>query len=73
MVGLEQCDDGLNDSLGCTSDCLGTVPGYTCTHIPGGISTCNPICGDLFRAPPELCDDGIKLDAKGCLLIAQEI
>jgi len=48
MVGLEQCDDGTDDSFGCTSDCLGTVPGYSCNHNPGDLSLCDPICGDLY-------------------------
>jgi len=67
MVGLEQCDDGSDDSLGCNHDCSGDFQGYSCTHTIGGTSSCNAICGDSFRVPPELCDDGTNLDGEGCL------
>ena len=32
-----------------------------------GPSVCTGICGDPYQVSDEVCDDGNKLDGKGCL------
>ena len=64
----EICDDGARlDNVGCTSDCLGNLPGWNC--LGGSLTTpvtCFGICGDGFIKGTEQCDDGNTNDYDGC-------
>jgi len=62
----EACDDGNTQSGdGCSADCLGIEPGYSCQ--PAG-KPCRMIarCGDGLVAASEACDDGNTKDGDGC-------
>ncbi|MET0388399.1 MAG: DUF4215 domain-containing protein [Polyangiales bacterium] len=62
----EACDDGNRESDdGCSADCLGIEPGYSCQ--PAG-TPCRMIarCGDGLVAASESCDDGNVQEGDGC-------
>jgi fibro-slime domain-containing protein len=62
----EACDDAnTKDGDGCSADCLGIEPGYSCQ--PAG-TPCRVIarCGDNIAAASEACDDGNTSDGDGC-------
>lgn len=65
----ETCDDGnALDGEGCNSNCVGAMPGWSCTAGSTiSPSVCTPICGDGKVVKTEICDDGNALDGKGCL------
>lgn len=68
-LGAEVCDDGNTaDNMGCASNCLSVLSGWTCTG--GGCcsyDTCHSTCGDSVTAiTAETCDDGNANDLDGC-------
>ena len=60
------CDDGLDDNMGCLTDCTGSIRGWSCL---GGdyvnATVCKEICNDGILVGIETCDDG-KGDTWGC-------
>ena len=67
VVAGELCDDGSNDNLGCSTDCLDINPKWTCSPgSPTSASICSPYCGDGFKVGNEVCDDANSTDNKGC-------
>lgn len=67
-VGIENCDDGTNDGVGCKLGCqTGNVTGWNCTGGSNVTATiCGGICGDGLRVADENCDDGTNTNLKGC-------
>jgi len=66
MAGLEACDDGSNDGIGCASNCLGDAAGWACVNTFEANSTCTPVlsCGNRIMEGSEACDDA---NGVGCL------
>lgn len=64
----ETCDDGnANDGIGCKSNCIGAISGYTCTAgSTTTASTCTTTCGNGIVSSPETCDDGNTANGDGC-------
>lgn len=65
VVGLESCDDGSYDHIGCDDICTGIIQGYACVHHQPNQSVCTTICGDGLVLGSETCDDG-TLNNEGC-------
>lgn len=68
VISPETCDDGNNaDSKGCRNNCMGALPGWTCT---AGSSTtasvCTSVCGNGIIANLEVCDDANTVNGDGC-------
>jgi len=64
----EACDDGSNDGIGCSWNCLGTALGYYCYGMDQ--SFCYLLCGDGYVDQEdnyaETCDDSNYLANDGC-------
>lgn len=64
ITGSEVCDDGSNDSWGCSSNCMYVLPYWQCnrywdSYYSKNYSSCTFKCGDgyvLYEAG-EVCDD----------------
>ena len=64
ILGLEVCDDGSDDGIGCALGGLGPAEGFTCNST--STSVCENIYGDGITVFGEECDDGNKQDNDGC-------
>jgi cysteine-rich repeat protein len=65
MLGIEKCDDGTQNGLGCNEDCSGPATGFTCQCSIAPCS-CLHVCGDGIRVEGEQCDDGNTKSNDGC-------
>ena len=64
---IETCDDGFPfDGIGCSPDCLSSLPGWVCSFDPftHEINICQSVCGDGRVVGLETCDEGVQTGCK---------
>lgn len=67
MIGTETCDDGTNNTEGCSNDCKGKqTPDWICVGGSPSSATKCKLCGNGKREFDEACDDAVN-DTDGCL------
>ena len=58
----ETCDDGLNDTMGCNPDCMGSLAEWVCVGNNKKKDICKPVCGDNIILLDIECEDGNIID-----------